>query len=284
MNDINRAFEREARELEQQEGRPSSRALAGVRREHSELEPLVAWSGPRRGGVVAGEWRDQRFHYPLQCASAETLKSLPASLVAAHEPFGERAEQFRALRARLLSTVFAGEPRPALAVLGAEGGEGKTHVAANLALSFSQCGGRTLLVDANLRRPVLHELLRTRRQGLGEVLTGEAQGDCAVAVPGLDGLHLLPAGTLPFACDPVEVLQQPRFGLLLQEMAERFDHVIIDTPSDSDGPEGRLVAARAGAALVVGRKGHSRLARMERLLHQLGTGPACVAGVVMNDF
>lgn len=283
MNDINHAFARQARELEEESPDAEPHTLAGVRGEHTELEPLLTWSSPRRAGVVAGEWRTQRFHYPLQGASAATLESLPPSLIAAREPFGERAEQFRALRGRLLCTVFAGEPNPALAVLGAEGGEGKTYLAANLAVSFAQCGGRTLLVDANLRRPVLHDLLRTRKRGLAEALMGELQGDCAVAVPGLDGLHLVPAGSIPLACDPVDLLQRPAFGLLLEQMVERFDHVIIDTPADSAGPEGRVVAARAGAAVVVGRKGHSRMARIRRLLQQLGTGPACVAGVVMNE-
>jgi Mrp family chromosome partitioning ATPase len=284
MNDVNHSLERQAREIaDEEEKKLRDEAHALVGRERAKLEPLRTRSGPPRSGVVAVERRTQRFHYPLQAASPEVLEALPASLVAAREPFGERAEQFRALRGRLLSTIFATEPPPALAILGAEGGEGKTYLAANLAISFSQCGGRTLLVDANLRRPVLHELLRTPRQGLADVLTGKLRGDCDLAVPGLHGLHLLPAGTVPIGCDPVELLLQPSFGRFLEEMVESFDHVIIDTAADRAGPEGRVVAARAGAAIVVGRKGHSRMARMRRLLQQLGTGPACVAGVVMNE-
>ena len=88
-----------------------------------------------------------------------TDTSLHADLVAATDPFGEEAEAFRELRSQLLMGVLAdGTARRALAVLSPDVGDGKTFFAANMAISFSQLGGRTLLVDADMRTPRQHLL------------------------------------------------------------------------------------------------------------------------------
>jgi Mrp family chromosome partitioning ATPase len=83
--------------------------------------------------------------------------------------------------------------------------------------------------------------------------------------------------------DPVQLLQGQRFSILLEQMADSFDYVFIDTPSNDVGPDARLIAARAGAALLVGRKGQSRVSVLRRLLKQLNLGPSIVAGVVLNE-
>ena len=170
----------------------------------------------------------------------------------------------------------------ALAVVSAEEGDGKTYLVSNLAISFSQFAGRTLLIDANLRHPRLHRLLGTKSEvGLSDLLAGEVKGEPVVPVDGLEGLHFLGAGSA--MADPVQLLQGPRFSILLEQMADSFDYVLIDTPSNEIGPDARLIAARAGAALLVGRKGHSRVALLRRLLSQLNMGPSLVAGVVLNQ-
>jgi receptor protein-tyrosine kinase len=235
---------------------------------------------PRSGGVAA-ELRSRQFHYPLSLESAAT-QSLPDELIAAKDPFSDRAEEFRSLRRSILETVFSTAYKPALAILSAETGDGKSYIAANLAISFGQFGGRTLLIDANLRRPHLHKLLGTSAAfGLSNLLAGEFKGEAVVAVDGVEGLHLLGAGMA--RADPVQLLQGVRFSMLLEQLVDRFDYVFIDTPSNDEGADARLIAARAGAALIVGRRGHSRVARMRRFLSQLNQGPSLVAGVVMSE-
>lgn len=232
------------------------------------------WSG------VAAELRTQQFHYPFNSNSA-AIEALANELVAAKDPFSDRAEEFRSLRRSILATVYATTDRPALAVVSAEAGDGKTYMAANLAISFSQLGGRTLLIDANLRQPELHRLFGTTAEvGLSNLLAGEFSGEAIVAIGGPEGLHFLGAGLAE--SDPVRLLQGARFSMLLERLVKTFDHVLIDTPSHDNGPDARLIAARAGAALVVGRRGHSRIAKIRRLLSQLYMGPSRVAGVVMN--
>ncbi len=176
------------------------------------------------------------------------------------------------------------EPRCALAVVSPDIGDGKSYLAANLAVSFSQLGERTLLVDADVRTPRQHEVLGVRQNGAGltSVLAGITDArELVHEVPGLPHLYLAPAGPIP--PNPVELLQRPRFAGLLRELLAEFDHVVVDTPAAVRGADSRVIAARCGAALVVARDGRSRMAPLESLVGALARGPAQLAGVVVNE-
>jgi protein-tyrosine kinase len=205
-------------------------------------------------------------------------------LVAAADRFGEQAEAFRELRSRLLIEVMRDGPRCALAIVSPDAGDGKTYLAANLAVSFSQLGERTLLIDADVRTPRQHHVLGVKQNGVGltSVLAGFSDAtDLVHEVPGLPHLYFVPAGPIP--PNPVELMQRPRFGQLVRGLLEEFDHVIVDTPAAVRGPDARVIAARCGAALVVARRSRSRLAPLEGLLSALARGPAQIAGVVVNE-
>ena len=93
----------------------------------------------------------QQFHYPY----AENIKTVNSELVAATNPFDAPAEFFREIRSQLFANCFQNDdPKPALAVCSPNTGDGKSYFAANLAIAFSQLGGRTLLLDADVRSPV----------------------------------------------------------------------------------------------------------------------------------
>jgi protein-tyrosine kinase len=222
----------------------------------------------------------QQFQYtpgfPLQQGGTE--------LVVAADRFGEQAEAFRELRSRLLIEVMRDGPRCALAIVSPDAGDGKTYLAANLAVSFSQLGERTLLIDADVRTPRQHQVLGINQNGVGlsSVLAGFSDAAALVhEVPGLPHLYFVPAGPIP--PNPVELMQRPRFGQLVRELLEEFDHVIVDTPAAVRGPDARVIAARCGAALVVARRRRSRMAPLEGLLSALARGPAQIAGVVVNE-
>jgi protein-tyrosine kinase len=188
------------------------------------------------------------------------------------------------LRSRLLLEVMRDGPRCALAVVSPDVGDGKTYLTANLALSFSQLGERTLLIDADVRTPRQHHVLGIKQNGAGltSVLAGFSDADELVhEVPGLRHLYFAPAGPIP--PNPVELLQRPRFGQLMRELLEEFDHVVVDTPAAVRGADSRVIAARSGAALVVARKSRSRMAAVEGLVGALARGPAQIAGVVVNE-
>jgi len=151
-------------------------------------------------------------------------------------------------------------------------------------MSFSQLGERTLLMDCDVRTPRQHQVLGIKQNGAGltSVLAGFSDADELVhEVPGLRHLYFAPAGPIP--PNPVELLQRPRFGQLMRELLEEFDHVVVDTPAAVRGPDSRVIAARSGAALMVARKGRSRMAAVEGLVGALARGPALIAGIVVNE-
>ncbi|TFZ00205.1 CpsD/CapB family tyrosine-protein kinase [Ramlibacter humi] len=202
-------------------------------------------------------------------------------LVVAADPFGEPAEVFRDLCIQLATKAVDRKTKVALAVVSPNRRDGKSYLAANLAACLGRMGGRTLLVDADLRAPRLHRLLDTEQtDGLSNILRGEGRSSLVQAVQQVPGLFFLPAGPVPM--NPVELLQSPRFNLLVFEMLLAFDHLVIDTPAGEWGPDARLVAAAAGAALVVGRKDGSTLEDLRKMLGRMGQQKVEIAGMVIN--
>src|SRR5690606_31496730 len=118
--------------------------------------------------------------------------------------------------------VFNGEePRRALAIVSPNSGDGKTFFSANLAIALSQLGGRTLLVDADMRGPRQHEVFGVEgTAGLSGLLSGRAEANVIIQAPDLPSLFLLPVGITP--PNPLELVERPAFGLLLRELLNKF--------------------------------------------------------------
>jgi protein-tyrosine kinase len=223
----------------------------------------------------------QQFHYPY--APASDALGLNDELVMACTPFLEEVEAFRDLRSQLLMGVL-GDPaeRRALAITSSDVGDGKTFISANLAVAFSQLPGRTLLIDANLRQPRLHTLFGVEATtGLTSVLVGRTEPNVIRPIEQLPNLYLMPAGVV--APNPVELLQRASFSLLLKELLDKFDYVLVDTPSHAVGSDARIIAVHCGAALMVGRKNASRVSRMGSLVKLLNKSKVKMAGVLMNE-
>ena len=228
---------------------------------------------------------DLRYALSVQfdCPYLGPGSGLSHELVAAHQPQSPQVEELRALRSQLVFRWFANGPgRKGLAVLSPERGEGRSHLAANLAIVFSQLGSRTLLMDADLRTPRQHQLFDLgRRPGLSDLLAGRAGLEVVVPIPGLRDLAVLPAGTLP--PNTQELLGRPQFQALLQSLGEVHDVLILDTPAASHCADAHTLAARAGAALLLARQGRTSLPKMAQLsqgLRDLGVG---VLGSVLNE-
>jgi chain length determinant protein tyrosine kinase EpsG len=224
----------------------------------------------------------QQFHYPY---ATETSSRLPAELVVATKPFSEQAEAFRTMRSNMIMRLYSSQgPRSALAVVSPDSGDGKTYFAANLAAAFSQLSGRTLLIDADMRNPRLHEIfgLQGKTVGLSSILSGRAASNVICPIKELPSLFVLPVGATP--PNPLELIERPAFGLLIRELLTKFDHVIVDTPGASLGSDGAVIAARCGAAVVVARQGKSKMYALQNLLTTISMGPIKLVGSVMNEF
>lgn len=218
--------------------------------------------------------------------SSEERRQLMPELVGLNQPFSMQAEAIREIRSQIMARIYngnLGQPRPALAVVSPASGDGKTFFSANIAVSLAQVGGRTLLVDADLRGPRQHELFKLENKtGLSSVLVGHVAADVIQPVPDVANLFVMPVGIAP--PNPLELIERPAFGALMRELAAKFDHVVVDTPAMQYGVDAQVIAARCGAALVVARKDQSRVAALQRLVAVLSQSPARVAGVILNEY
>ena len=212
--------------------------------------------------------------------------SLSPQLIAAYKPFSRVGENLRAVRSQLMLRWFNGEVgRKVLAVVSPGQGDGRSFVAANLAIVFAQQGQRTLLIDADLRtkpetsQQALFQL--ERGAGLSSILSGRGGLELGKLVPGLPGLGVLTAGAVP--PNPQELLGRAEFGRLLLQAAEMFDVVLIDTPSGGDYADAEIIAARAGAAVMVARKNQSLVPQATALSRRLQDSGVALVGSVLND-
>ena len=221
-----------------------------------------------------------QFDYPYLPVGDSSLSH---ELVAAYKPFSPVVEQLRALRSQLMLRWFdAAAQRKALAIVSPGAGEGRSFIAANLAIVFSQLGERTLLIDADLRTPRQHELFKLgNNAGLSGLLAGRANAEAVVRVPSLLGLSVLPAGAIP--PNPQELLGRPAFIETLLMVSRDFDVVIIDTPAASEYADAQTIAVRAGAALMLARKNRSSLPDMAQLTGSLQQSGATLVGSMLND-
>lgn len=189
-------------------------------------------------------------------------------------------EAFRTLRTTVVSSELMKEPRTLL-IASAQEGEGKTHVASNLAAALSQAQYRVLLVDADLRRPSVHEHFGAPLEpGLSNVLTGAASLRQALRTTAVPGLTLLTGGT-PTAHAP-ELLGSAVFGELCGVFQEHFDWIIVDSPPVLSVADARIVASRMQAAVLVASAGTSPARAVRRALDELQRAGGRVMGVVLN--
>jgi receptor protein-tyrosine kinase len=223
----------------------------------------------------------RQFDYPY-LMPGDT--SVSPELVAAFKPFSPVVERLRALRSQLMLRYLDPENgKQSLAIISPESGEGRSHVVANLAVVFSQLGERTLLIDADMRRPRQHELFRLGNQpGLSAVLSGRAEIESVISrIPNLLGLSVLPAGAIP--PNPQELLGRPAFKKLLEYSLANYDVILFDTPA-GDTADAETIATRAGAALAVGRKHITSMSRLQTLVTSLRQNGTPVVGAVLNEF
>jgi protein-tyrosine kinase len=225
----------------------------------------------------------RQFSYAYLRSGAGEKKPVSEELIAAYQPFSPRVEDLRAIRSQLMLRWFdKADQRQVLTIVGAERGEGRSHLAANLAVVFSQLGERTLLIDADLRNPRQHELfLLENKIGLSTILSGRSREEAIVRIPDLAGLCVLPAGPVP--PNPLELLNRLNFDEFMIQAKSTFDVVIMDTPAFASGDDAAMIAVRTGAALAVARAAHTRAAAFSELVQGLMNSGVTVVGSVFND-
>jgi capsular exopolysaccharide synthesis family protein len=190
------------------------------------------------------------------------------------------AEAYRILRTNLIFSL-PGTAGRAILVTSANPGEGKTTTALNLAESLAHNGARVLAVDADLRRPTLHQRLNVpKTPGLSDLIVGKSQPSQAIHATSTKGLQVLSCGYIP--PNPAELLGSAAMADVVRALREHYDWVLIDTPpalAMADTPV--LCPLVDGVVLVVGAEVGSR-PTVQRTADQLQAIGAKIVGVVLN--
>jgi protein-tyrosine kinase len=205
-----------------------------------------------------------------------------ARLIMAHDPFDPRCEKVRALRTELLLRRESLDRADVVALLSPGSGEGRSLLAAELAIAFAQTGQPTLLVDADLRHPRQHLLFGAPDQpGLAQAIQfGEAPA--LQAVHGLPKLSLLAAGAVPG--DPLDLLSSRRFAALIEGWRHEFEFIVFDTAPVGPYSDGLAVASLVGRVLALSRARHTPARALGEMLRRLDVTRSRVLGAVVSHF
>lgn len=240
---------------------------------------------------------DDRFRSPeeleeqLSVPTLAIVRKLPLDddelgvdgLLVHTRPQAVECEAFRTLRTTL---SFSKEDRDLLAVTSSEPGDGKTTVLSNLGVAYAQAGKRTLLIDADLRKPGLSRFFEMRgSRGLSDVLRGRQSvsslADRCVRTTEIDGLFVLPSGAKPG--NPSELLSGVRLAETLRWALENYDQVLIDCPPAMAGPDASIVASHCDGLLLVVSPHKNRRQVVARAAADLRAMAAPLIGVVANQ-
>jgi capsular exopolysaccharide synthesis family protein len=205
---------------------------------------------PERPGKRARFWK--RWRRRRSRRSQGEPSEINKRRIALLQPDSYVAEQYRALRGRI-DAIAAERPVRTLAVTSALPREGKTTAAINLAIvTAMSLGRRVLLVDCDLRKPKIHEALGLRPEaGLAEVLTNAVNLDQAIVK--VEGVNLEVLAVRSRPVNPSELLGSAKMSEVMEEVARRYDRVIIDTPAALGLPDAKAVSELCDGLVMVVR-------------------------------
>jgi receptor protein-tyrosine kinase len=201
-------------------------------------------------------------------------------LVTLLNPTGVASEAYRTLRTNLIYS-FLDKPPKALVLTSPGPAEGKSTTCANLGVVLAQSGRDTLIVDCDLRKPIMHKFFGMRNlHGLVDVLVGERELRNTWHEP-IEGLKVLPVGRRP--PNPSELLGTVRFSRLLARFREEFDYVVIDAPPVMLVSDPAILSTQGDGVLLVADAQKTRKSSVRRSVRSLTDVGANVLGTVMNN-
>ncbi|HEX5715111.1 MAG TPA: polysaccharide biosynthesis tyrosine autokinase [Thermoanaerobaculia bacterium] len=233
------------------------------------------YGGGSEGGAEAGGKASRRW---LEKKKSDTAVSR-IELVPHEGPRLAVSEAYRSLRTALL--LSSAHELKVVAVTSAVASEGKSATATNLSVVMAQLGRRVLIVDADLRKPRLHEVLQvSNRAGLVSYLTGNADFESIISRTSVPNLFVMPAGPNP--PNPSELLASDRMQELVRMARSRFDFVVIDTPPILPVTDAALVGTLVDGVTLCLRAGKVTRDEARSCRDRLQFAGIKVLGVVLN--
>lgn len=193
------------------------------------------------------------------------------------------AEAYRALRTNI-NFIASTEDTKSIVVTSAVPKESKSNCAVNIAVSLATEGKKVILVDCDLRKPVIHSYLKMgrHREGLTEVLAGKAElEDCISKFKDIK-ISVLPAGAVP--PNPSELLSQKKMKSLIKALEQNFDYVIIDAPPVSVVTDAAIISSYVDGAILVVRSKFASIEAIQLAKKRLDDVNAKILGVVVTRY
>ena len=203
-------------------------------------------------------------------------------MVSKDAPF-QFQEAFKSLRTNIKFMAVSKECKKMI-ITSAIPGEGKSSVAINLSVSLAETGSRVLLVDCDLRKPIIHRYLRIDNKhykGITHVLSGGMLKDSVVSVKGTN-LHVMVADAIP--PNPAELLGSKRMKNMIDSLDKYYDYIIFDTPPVSVVTDAAVLSQFVDGAILVIAQNHATVDQIALAKKNLMAVHANILGVVLNDF
>lgn len=221
-----------------------------------------------------------QFDYPVVAPGTSPISR---EVIAAYDAKNSVLDEIRTLRNQILLRWLTAEAptHRVVAVMSPGRGEGRTFIAANLAVTFSQMGQRALLIDADMRRPRMHRLFGIENHaGLSAMLSERRVPNTLQRIDGLRDLSVIPVGGQP--PNPQDLLSRESFPELLEAFSRTYDVIVVDTPAARYSPEASIIAARARGCVVVARERRTHFESVAELGRELQALGSTVIGSVYS--
>ncbi|WP_130606377.1 CpsD/CapB family tyrosine-protein kinase [Cohnella abietis] len=202
-------------------------------------------------------------------------------LITDSEPKSPIAEAYRTLRTNLQYSGLD-EPIRTLMITSASPREGKSTTINNLAIAYAQAECKVLLLDADMRKPTVHQAFGvSNRNGLTGVMTGHCTTDEAIQKTHVKGLSVMTAGSVP--PNPAEMLASNKMDQLLSQLKDQFDLILVDTPPVLAVSDAQIMSTKCDGVLLVVKAGELKRGLALRAKEQLSFVKARLLGVVLNQ-
>ena len=213
--------------------------------------------------------------------SSKSSRKLKRRLITREDPRSPVSEAYRSLRTSLLYTT-ADKKIKSILISSAGPGEGKTTTVANLAITYANLGKRTILIDTDLRRPVVHKVLDLNKEpGITDYLSGNTDDFNSLVQPtSIENLSVVPSGIIP--PNPSELLGSKRMSDLLKKLENEWDMILLDSPPLVAVTDATMVSKEIDQIVMVVKVGQTDKKAFDHTITSLRNVQAPLGGVILN--